>query len=302
MTMASEAEGTGVPDYGSRFREETDADRLRGITALDALTIGLVSAFAGDRPLSVDEERLLAEMKDNRGEQFFSDVLYAVTHQYFPPVVAEKLWNEVLRHKHEVSKALDRNVQIVVATLDYLTNLESDVRSPTLVNEAHIAEIVSLSMRDGLTGLFNHTSCREIMALELKRYARHGTVVSLILADIDDFKLVNDQYGHQEGDRVLKELAATVESTTRDSDICCRYGGEEFAVILPLTNSRGAAEIAERIRAEAMQISAGDRTLTISSGVASCDDKITTAHALVEKADRALYGAKANGKNRVAVA
>jgi len=290
-----------VQKRGSRSHDETDGDRLRGILAHDALSVGLVSAFAGDRPMTEAEESLLSDLKQSRGALFFSDLLYAITHQYFPAAVAEKLWKEILRHKYEISKALNRNVQIIVAALDYLTDLRSDVRLPTLVNEAHIAEIVRLSMRDGLTGLFNHTSCYEIINLQLKSYARHATVVSLILADIDDFKAMNDQCGHQEGDRVLKELAATIENTTRDSDICCRYGGEEFAVILPLTNARGAAGIAERIRAEAMRIHAGGRALTISSGVASCSEKTTTAHALVEKADRALYQAKSSGKNRVVV-
>jgi diguanylate cyclase (GGDEF)-like protein len=262
----------------------------------------MVSAFAGDRPLTEVEESSLYDLKKRRGELFFSDLLYAVTHQYFSPAAAEKLWDEILRHKYELSKALNRNVQIVVASLDYLTNLKNDVRLPTLVNEAHIAAIVNLSMRDGLTGLFNHTSCYEIINLELQKYARHGTVVSLVLADIDGFKAMNDQCGHQEGDRILKDLAETIKNTTRDSDICCRYGGEEFAVILPVTNASGAADIAERMRVEAMRVRAVGCPLTISSGVASCGEKTTTAHALVGKADRALYQAKRSGKNRVVVA
>jgi two-component system cell cycle response regulator len=290
-----------APDGNGSSRGETDADRLRGILACDALSVDVVSAFAGDRPMTEDEESFLSDLRKNRGELFISDLLYAMTHQFFSPVAAEKLWEHILRHKHEMSKALNRNVEIVVATLDYLTNLTSDVHLPTLVNEAHIAEIVNLSMRDGLTGLFNHTSCYEIIDLELKKYARHGTVVSMILADIDDFKAINDQCGHQEGDRVLKELAAAIEDTARDSDICCRYGGEEFAVILPLTNASGAAEVAERIRERATRIHAGDCTLTVSSGVASCDESTTTSRALVKKADRGLYQAKRNGKNRVVV-
>lgn len=293
--------GSSVPNGNRSSRGETDADRLRGILAYDALSVGLVSAFAGDRSLTEAEESQLSNLKESRGELFFSDLLYAITHQYFSPAAAEKLWEEILRHKYEMSKALNRNVQIIVASLDYLTNLKSAVRLPTLVNEAHIAAIVNLSMRDGLTGLFNHTSCHEIINLELKRYARHGTVVSLMLADIDDFKATNDLCGHQEGDRVLKELASVIENTTRDSDICCRYGGEEFVVILPLTNAHGAVEIAERMRVEAMRIHAGGRALTISLGVGSCDEKTTTAHALVEKADRALYQAKKHGKNRVEI-
>ncbi|MBN1674045.1 MAG: GGDEF domain-containing protein [Kiritimatiellae bacterium] len=292
---------SSVPNGTRGLHDETDTDRLRGILALDALSVGLVSALAGDRPLTEAEESSLSKLKEGRGELFFPDLLYAITHQYFSPVAAKKLWEEILRHKYEMSKALNRNAQIVVATLDYLANLKSAVHLPTLVNENHIAAIVNQSMRDGLTGLFNHTSCHELINLELKRYARHGTVVSLIFTDIDDFKVINDECGHQEGDHLLKELAATIEHTTRDSDMCCRYGGEEFAVILPLTNARAAAEIAERMRLEAMQIHTGGRTLTVSSGVASCSETTTTAHALVEVADRALYQAKHGGKNRVVV-
>jgi diguanylate cyclase (GGDEF)-like protein len=291
----------GVQDHGSPSPEETDSDRLRAMTARDALSVGLVSAFAGDRPMTDTEESFLSTLRDHRGEQFLPDVLYAITHQYFPPPAADKLWPEILQHKYEMSGALGRNVQIIVATLDYLANFKSAVQLPTLVSEAHIAAIVSLSMRDGLTGLFNHTSCFEILDLELKSYTRNRTVVSLIIADIDDFKVVNDRFGHQEGDRVLTDLAAAIRAETRDSDIPCRYGGDEFAAILPLTDAREAAEIAERIRVQAMQIRAGDRTLTISLGVASCDEDTTTTHALVEKADRALYNAKKSGKNRVVV-
>ena len=108
-------------DHGPRSPEETDADRLRGITARDALSVGLVSAFAGDRPLTEAEKSILSGLKVSRGEQFFPDLLYAITHQYFPPAAAERLWKDILRHKYEMSRALDRNVQIVVASLDYLT-------------------------------------------------------------------------------------------------------------------------------------------------------------------------------------
>ncbi|MHC4872415.1 MAG: GGDEF domain-containing protein [Planctomycetota bacterium] len=281
--------------------KETDSDRLRRIVAHDALSVELVSAFSGDRPLTEAESAIILSLKENRAELFFSDILYAVTHQFFPADEAEKLWNEIVQHKYEISKTLKRNVQIIVATLDYLTNFKCGVCLPTLVNEAHIAEIVNLSMRDGLTGFFNHASCYELIDLELKRYDRHGMAVSLILADIDDFKIVNDLYGHQEGNRVLKELAVVIKTATRESDICSRYGGEEFVVILPMTGIQEASEIAERVRIAAMQINAGGSMVTISSGVVSCDEKGADSYDLIEKADIALYEAKKKGKNRVVV-
>jgi diguanylate cyclase (GGDEF)-like protein len=279
--------------------EETDRDRLRGIVSPTALTVDLVSVLAEDRTPTEAEQQLLSSVKTGRGHLFFSDILYTITHQYFAPELAEETWARILRHKYELSKALKRNVRIVVATLDYLSNLTTDLLTPTLIGESHISEIVGQSLRDGLTGLLNHTTCHEIISVEIKNYARHGVVASLILLDIDDFKRVNDLLGHPGGDRVLVELAACLKKETRDSDVCCRYGGDEFAVFLPFTNYLVAREIAERIRLAVNEIRFGDRALTVSLGVASCGVDVTSVEVLVDKADRALYKAKKAGKNCV---
>ncbi len=110
-----------VPNKNSPHLEETDADRRRAILADSSLSVNLVSAFAGDRLLTKAEEKRIVDLKKSRGLNFFSDLLYAITHQYFPPEVAEDLWAAVLRHKHELSTDLGRNVRTVVATLDYLS-------------------------------------------------------------------------------------------------------------------------------------------------------------------------------------
>lgn len=231
---------------------------------------------------------------------FFSDLFYAISHHYFAPEVAETLWGKVLKHKHLMSEALGRNVRITVATLDYLSNVTDDLNSPTLISESYAAEIATLSMRDGMTGLYNHSSCYELLELEFRNHRRYGAGVSLILMDIDDFKLVNDRFGHQEGDRILVELAKTMAEQVRDSDICCRFGGEEFVAILPFTvNPAEAREIAERIREKATEITCGGEGITISVGVAVCDSSTCTPKDLIERADRALYWAKAEGKNQI---
>jgi two-component system cell cycle response regulator len=281
--------------------DETDADRRRGILSEDALSLDLVSAFAGDRPLTKDEMNRLAELKKNRGLRFFSDLLYSITHQYFPPETAEGLWTEVLQHKCQLSSVLVRNVKIVVATLDYLSNITTNMDSATLVDEANIEEIVGLSLRDGLTGLFNHTYFYQQIDFEVRRYARYRSLVSLMLIDIDDFKVVNDTYGHREGDRILAAMGKTLIRVARDSDICCRYGGEEFAVVLPLTDTQEAGVIANRLRMELKERLPGGGTVTVSIGVAACGKKTKTYRDLVERADTALYQVKRSGKNRVMV-
>ncbi|MFC1587249.1 GGDEF domain-containing protein [Planctomycetota bacterium] len=297
MTTADKPESTNERD--SLPHEETDSDRLRGIVSPLALSIDLVSVLAGDRTPTEVEQQLLSTMRNHRGQRFFSDVLYAITHQYFAPEIAEEMWTKILRHKQEISKALKRDVRIVVATLDYLSNLTMGIDFPTLIGESHIFKIVGLSMHDGLTGLLNHTTCHEIISVGMKNYARHGIVASLILLDIDDFKLVNDQSGHLGGDRILIELADSLTKETRDSDVCCRYGGDEFAVFLPFTNIQMAIEIAERIRLAAGEIRFGDQMLAVSIGVASYSADMTSAKEFMEKADHALYKAKKAGKNCV---
>ena len=156
---------------------------------------------------------------------------------------------------------------------------------------------------DGLTGLSNRRHCDESIAQELARAARFGGPVGFVIADIDDFKAVNDRNGHPTGDEVLRAFATTLRETVRDIDVPARWGGEEFAVLLPGTDEDGAALLAERIRVafEARPLMSADGEplqVTASFGVASFPEAATPAE-LVEGADAALYEAKRAGKNRV---
>lgn len=280
---------------------ENSSDRLRRTTTPDALNVELVSAFAGDRKLTDTEQELLAARKEARGKVFYSDLIYSISHHYFAPEIAEVLWDKVIQHQQTMSAKLGRNVRVTVATLDYFSNVTGEFSSPTLISEAYVSEIANLSMRDGMTGLYNHSSCHELLELEFRSHRRYGAGVSLILLDIDDFKLVNDRYGHPEGDRVLVDLAGVLREQVRDSDICSRYGGEEFVAILPFTSSTTEAYvIAERIRAGAANIHCNGSRITISAGVAVCDHATSSPGELIEGADRALYRAKSAGKNQVA--
>lgn len=164
------------------------------------------------------------------------------------------------------------------------------------------------AVTDELTGLFNHRRFQEVMALEVERTRRFGSEMGLILFDIDDFKAINDTYGHVQGDMVLREVAQVLRESARAIDEPARYGGEEMAVALPQTDLEGAFRFAERVRRriEALELpildGSGTIRVTASFGVASTGDgglgRDADKEALVAAADAAMYRAKRAGKNR----
>jgi diguanylate cyclase (GGDEF)-like protein len=163
------------------------------------------------------------------------------------------------------------------------------------------------SIHDSLTGLLNHDEILGVLEKELARSERDGLCVSVILADIDHFKLVNDTYGHLAGDAVLRVIARKLQSMARPYDAIGRFGGEEFLFVLPECCIECAVTFAERLRvricSETIDTSEGIIPVTISLGVASSGKGgRRDEHSLVKAADAALYKAKENGRNRVEVA
>jgi diguanylate cyclase (GGDEF)-like protein len=156
---------------------------------------------------------------------------------------------------------------------------------------------------DGLTGLANRRQADEALAGELARIDRLGGPVGLILADLDDFKAVNDRHGHPTGDVVLRDFAETLRETVREIDTAARWGGEEFAVILPGTDLEGAAQVAERIRvalAEKTIVSVDGEPLHVTASFgAAASTPSSTVEQLIDAADDAMYRAKRAGKDRV---
>jgi diguanylate cyclase (GGDEF)-like protein len=156
---------------------------------------------------------------------------------------------------------------------------------------------------DGLTGLANRRQCEEALISEISRADRLRTPFTLVLADLDDFKAINDDHGHATGDDVLREFASVLRATVRDSDVAGRWGGEEFLLLLPGADAVGGAHLADRVRASLSERSFLGRggtvfSVTCSFGVAQLTPGADERE-LFAAADRALYRAKREGKNRV---
>jgi len=170
---------------------------------------------------------------------------------------------------------------------------------------SHYEEALNSAVVDWLTGLYNHGYFKKFLDLEIKKSLRQRYPVMLIMIDIDNFKAVNDAYGHPTGDAILQELAQVVRRAVREVDLVARYGGDEFAVVLPYSDGRGALRVARRID-EAIKThgfspkaSTQKTRLTVSMGVAGYPEDAVHVDELIHSADQRLYEAKIRGKNQI---
>jgi diguanylate cyclase (GGDEF)-like protein len=176
-----------------------------------------------------------------------------------------------------------------------------------LDNALRIARAEALSVTDDLTSLYNSRYLSQVLRRETKRATRNGRPVSLLFIDLDGFKNINDQHGHLCGSRALVEAARVIRSSARETDMIARYGGDEFALLLPDTGSDGAVMVAERIREriaghQFLESEGLAVRLTASVGIATLPDVATSVEALVRAADMAMYRVKAAGKNGIDIA
>ena len=189
----------------------------------------------------------------------------------------------------------------------YVDHLLTDAeRHLQLLREVN-ARLTDESTHDDLTGLYDRGYFDLVLKREVRRAARYGHSLTLVMADIDHFKRFNDTYGHQMGDQALKQVAELLLSSVRAADYVCRYGGEEFAILLPETDLVAARTMAERSRqrVEQQPVDVGKgqpAPLTVSLGVATYPEHADDSSSLLAQADAALYDAKAAGRNRAITA
>ena len=182
----------------------------------------------------------------------------------------------------------------------------TDSATARLRMERTNARLEQQSQTDGLTGLLNRRAWESLLASEFERFRRYRSTGTLLMLDIDHFKPVNDTWGHQAGDDVIRAVSGMISERLRQTDIAGRYGGEEFAVILPETDIGGGKILGERLRqsVSTMEVTtdAGILQCTVSIGVAQVTATLADHHQWLSLADSALYAAKDNGRNQVALA
>jgi len=180
----------------------------------------------------------------------------------------------------------------------------ADICATAIQNAHYVERVKQLAYLDGLTGIFNRRFFELRIAEEIERARRFSSGMAVIMIDIDQFKRLNDEFGHLLGDEVLRQVSSILHQQLRKIDVVCRYGGEEFAILLPQTDPQHALSVAEKLRrmVETWQFPGVPRAVTISAGTASFPDHGGTRDELVKAADAGLYAAKQAGRNRVCLA
>lgn len=207
-----------------------------------------------------------------------------------------KTANQRLR---EANRKLVEQAGISQQQIQVLEMQKAELEQANRKLEALNHHLASQAITDGLTGLRNHRAFQEQLALVFEQSVRYQRSLSLVLFDVDHFKLFNDTFGHPAGDAILCRVATVLQESARATDFVARYGGEEFALILLETDAEGAERAAERVRTALAAQTWEQREITVSGGLATLLATMTSPAELLEAADKALYASKAAGRNRM---
>jgi len=247
----------------------------------------------------------LGELISLNGEEVCQAVFDIFADIDLSPDKAKKSWDSLLAHRAKMTLSLGRPVNLVTVMCDYLSHHNDIICEPKLVEMSAYDNVTLNSTHDNLTGLYNRRYFSNAIKQQIALAKRNQTDLSILFLDADDFKDVNDTYGHSVGDDVLRKISSVITDAIRQSDIAARYGGEEFIIILPFTNSIEALILAERIRTniEKSKLEVNEKlvAVTISGGIASFPVNAQNVDDLINLADSALYRAKGAGKNNISL-
>lgn len=250
---------------------------------------------------SIRHKEVRERLEKKYGEKLYSEILLVLTHERYELEEAKLIWNKINLHLDNLINRLDRNPGIAVATLDYLSNFHNSLSSPILIQEDKSSFMSETTTRDDLTQLYLKSVFNFALKKELEKSFRTKKKLSLLMIDIDDFKQVNDKYGHLAGDEALRKIGELININIRNMDIAARYGGEELAIIVPESTPNDAVLLAQRIREKISKLEFANFSVTVSIGICHLSLGIRDISDIISRADKALYDAKLSGKNRVVV-
>lgn len=233
----------------------------------------------------------------------YSAIINFLTGLDIPDDEAKEHCCNIVEHRRQLSEKITRDVGFRVAALDYLYNKMRLLKNPKFIEIADFERILAKSKEDTKLGCYNISYFNTIVHNEIKRAERYGQCFSIIIIDLDDFKAINDTYGHLFGDKILKQFVMVIKQNLRSEDVLARYGGDEFIILLPQTGRIGARAMAERIKHRLEKYFNSkeyhNAVVHFSAGIATYPYDAEDYETLLECADKALYKSKFLGKNMI---
>jgi len=272
----------------------------------DTLRQDVLALLKGNTQSGTFFERELQAISESpdANDLFFSRLLSLLVYVFFEEEEAKRHWAGIIENHRSLSEVLKRDCGVYLAVFDYFTRIYACLIDPLLVENEFFRQTETLVMTDQLTKLFNRRYFNISLSKEMRRAVRYHNKLSVAMIDLDNFKQINDTYGHPFGDIVLETFGSILDNNTRHEDIACRYGGEEFVILQPETPTSGALSLMARIQQNVKNTPLfTEKGITFSAGIACYPEQLTdeNPNAIVLAADQALYYAKNTGKDRTCV-
>lgn len=268
--------------------------------ANENLYLKILVEYFGENGNQVDlAPEIIGNLEEKYGHDIYARILFSLTQIEFLPEQAKEYWSKIIDHRSNLKKALGRDAGLRVALCDFFTNIEPKFKNPIFLEVGVLLQKEKAAFVDDMTGLFNRRFFNQALQKAVEMTKRSDIPFSLLIIDVNSFKEYNDLFGHKIGDRILSDIAETLKLNARAIDYLVRYGGDEFALILPETDKETSIQVAHRHK-EAVDkrsfygegmLSKGN--LSISLGLATYPVDAYDGLDLFRKADEALYQAKA---------
>ena len=247
--------------------------------------------------------RRVKELRTSEGSAVYHTLFKLLAGIDIPQEKSDEHWEKALKHRQEMMQLLGRNIDLTSALSDYLQTTTNFLNHPRLIEASYYENVFHETIHDKLTGLFNRPYFDEAYSQQISLAKRYNNDFAVLFLDIDNFKEINDTYGHLAGDETRRQVAEVINTQKRDSDVAARYGGEEFVLLLTQTDNVSGFIFAERIRKaiENLKVYYDDQCIkiTISGGIASFPFNSKKPEELLQMADNAVYLSKGAGKNRI---
>jgi len=248
----------------------------------------------------------LNNMSEKHGNVVFQVVFDIVANLDLSPVKARNLWIKIWKYKNDLEKRINKKIDFRVVLLEYLLEINHKLKNPKIIEMNLFEKTKDSLIIDELTQLYNYRFFKNQLKYEIARALRMRSLFSILLIDIDDFKKINDTYGHEDANKLLKKFSKIFQKAIRKDDLAFRYGGDEFVIFLHNTNKLYGFETAEKIRNLIAKTKVKiDKNVTLSAtisiGVSSFPLDAKHLSTLINKADKAMQMSKRKGKNCVSL-